>query len=122
MKVNLNFEKVILCVDFDGTIVEHEYPDMGELKEGAKEYINKLYDEGYYIIIWTCRAGYPLVDMINFLDDKGVKYHKINENAPFEMIGFKPSPKVFCNIHIDDTNLGGLPEWKDIYRMVKVSI
>lgn len=118
MNVNLIFEKVIIAVDFDGTIVEHKFPEIGELKKDAKEVINKLYDDGYYIIIWTCRAGYQLIDMVNFLKEKEIKYHKVNENAPFEMIGFKPSPKIFANIYIDDANLDSLPEWTKIYRRI----
>ena len=47
----------ILAIDFDDTIVDSNYPTIVRLREGAKEYINKLYNEGYYIIIWTCRSG-----------------------------------------------------------------
>ena len=111
--------KIIVAIDFDGTIVEHKYPKIGDFIKDAKKYINKLYDEGYYIIIWTCRAGHQLIDMINFLDESGVKYHKINENADFDIIGFKPAPKIFAHYYVDDANLSGLPSWEKVYYMIR---
>jgi hypothetical protein len=47
---------VILAVDFDGTIVKDEYPGIGKALPGAIQAINELYDDGYCIIINSCRA------------------------------------------------------------------
>ena len=108
--------KTILSIDFDGTIVKHKFPQIGALLPGAKETITKLWDEGYYIIIWTCRGGQNLVDAIEFLKDMEIPYDKINENAPFEMIYFKPFPKIYADVYIDDRNLGGFPGWDKVYE------
>jgi len=108
----------ILAIDFDGTIVSNNFPAIGEPIKDAKEIINTFYEEGYYIIIWTCRGGEELVQVRDFLDNMGIKYHKINENADFDIIGFMPFPKIYCDICIDDKNLGGIPSWKEIYTMV----
>lgn len=115
---------MIIAIDFDGTIVEHEFPKIGPLKEGAKEAINQLYDEGHKIIIWTCRTtqnDYPdaeptIFHVEKFLREKGVKFHTINNNI--SGISFQPSPKVYANVYIDDRNLGGLPHWDVIYAIV----
>ena len=109
--------KQIIAVDFDGVVVHHQYPNIGALLPGAKKYINKLYDD-YYIIIWTCRGEKGLIAAIEFLKEKGISYHKINENAPFEMIGFKPSPKIYADVYIDDRNLGGFPGWEAAYKTI----
>ena len=50
--------RTILALDFDGTIVEHKFPDIGALKPNVVGVINQLFNEGYYIIIWTCRSGF----------------------------------------------------------------
>jgi len=118
MNISLKFKKTIIAIDFDGTIVDHEFPDIGELRKDSKEVINRLYDEDYYIIIWTCRAAFQLIEAIKFLNENNIKYHKINENADFDIIGFKPSPKIFYNILIDDAMLGGIPKWKEIYKRI----
>jgi len=85
---------------------------------GAQEYINRLHKEGYYIIIWTCRGGFGLVEMIEFLGQAKIPYDKVNENAPYEMIHFKPAPKIYADIYIDDRNLGGFPGWKAAYKII----
>ena len=69
-----------LCLDFDGTIVYSNYPKIGKLKPNVLEVINKLYNEGYKIIINTCRAGNYQEDAANYLLKNGIPYHKINEN------------------------------------------
>lgn len=92
--------KLVLAIDFDGTIVEHAYPRMGKLKSGAREAINALYDDGYTIIIWTCR--YLLRDLKaceKFLHDNNIKYHYINQNATAL---FDSRPKIFADVYIDD--------------------
>ena len=45
---------MIIAIDFDGTIVENKYPKIGTLRKGAKAVINRLYDSGHFIIIYTC--------------------------------------------------------------------
>lgn len=93
---------MIIAIDFDGTIVDHNYPKIGNLKSNVKEVINKLY-ENHIIIIWTCRFGKDKYDMINFLDKEGIRYHYINENDP--NLDFQPFPKIYYDILIDDRNL-----------------
>jgi hypothetical protein len=109
----------VLAIDFDGTIVDHAFPDIGEIKPDAKEIINRLYEEGYYICVWSCRTGFNLIDAVNWLNDNGIQYHKFNEGPPLECVGFSSHPKIYANIYIDDSNLGGLPSWKEIYEIIK---
>jgi len=117
--VNIEEAKII-AVDFDGTLVEvgHPYPKIGKLKKDAKKVINKLYDDGYYIIIWTCRGDVALDEMIKFLNRNKINYDKVNENADYDIIGIKPLPKIFYNYLIDDRCLLDLPDWKTIYKII----
>jgi hypothetical protein len=108
----------ILAIDFDNTIVENEFPEIGMIKPYAKEVINRLQEEGFFIIIWSCRGSYELTEMRAWLIRHDVKFDKINENAPFELVGFSPHPKIYADIYIDDRNLGGLPTWPEIYKLL----
>ena len=49
--------KLVIAIDFDGTIVEEGYPNIGAMRKGAYKYIRKLVNEGHFIIINTCRSG-----------------------------------------------------------------
>ena len=109
----------VIAIDFDGTITDRNlFPRIGKPRKDAIKYINKLHTEGHYIIIWTCRGEQSLIAMADWLDKNGVKYNKINENAPLEIIGFKPAPKIFAEYYIDDRSYQELPCWSEIYRIL----
>lgn len=94
-------KKLVLAIDFDGTIVEHKMPAIGALKPYADLVINRLYDKGHTIIIWTCRQLPEHINpMIAFLKEKGIKYHYINENSPIVTYGCYP--KIYADLYIDD--------------------
>jgi len=109
---------MIIAIDFDGTIVEHKYPHIGKPLPGAFETISQLYADGHRIIIWTCRGGQELVCAIEYLHKNGVPFDRVNENVNYEIIGFKPAPKIYADIYIDDKNLGGFPGWEKTYEII----
>ena len=114
-------DKIILSVDFDGTLVESDYPNIGNLKPNAKEIINRLYDEGYIILINTCRSGIYEGDCYKFLNENGIKYHYINSNLPSQIEYFgQDCRKISANLYIDDKNLLGIPDdWNEIYELIQ---
>lgn len=90
-----------IAVDFDGTIVEHEYPKIGKLKPNAKETINKWYEQGHKIIIWSCRYDEGIQEVIDFLNDNKIKFHTFNKNVDLDD-NFDPYPKIYADLYIDD--------------------
>lgn len=110
---------LILAIDFDGTIVKEIFPKIGHLRRDAVKYIRKLYDEGHYIIIWTCREGVYKAEMEHFLNANNIPYHKVNDSNPeaVEKYGWSPR-KVGADIYIDDRGILGIPNWFTIYRIV----
>ncbi|HAW51174.1 MAG TPA: hydrolase, partial [Flavobacteriales bacterium] len=42
-----------IAVDFDGTIVEHAYPEIGKEMLFAFETLKALRDKGHKLILWT---------------------------------------------------------------------
>jgi hydroxymethylpyrimidine pyrophosphatase-like HAD family hydrolase len=110
---------MIIAIDFDGTICRGKYPAIDGLQPYAKDVINRLYNEGHYIIIWTCLAGNDLENAVNFLLAKEVKFHRINDHNPatVEQHG-NNSRKVYAHLYIDDKQVGGLPAWNEIYEYI----
>jgi len=118
-KYQKNF-KAVLAIDFDRTICMSEWPNLGMQRKEVGKYINLLTKEGFGIVINTCREGVFLADAINWLNHNGINYHYINCNFPhlIEQYG-SDCRKISADIYIDDKCLTGLPEWKEIYNIVK---
>ena len=113
-----------ISIDYDGTITHDDYPRSGTIKKDAADAINKLYDQGYQILIWTCRSGEPLDIAKQYLAECGVKYHYINENHPalIEKYGCD-CRKQSADVYIDDKAILGIPkDWIAIYRLIKKKV
>ena len=108
-----------IAVDFDGTIVEHRYPEIGEPRPFAFETL-RLLQKRHQLILWTYRSGKELEEAVEFCRKNGVEFYAVNKNYPEEK--FDPettSRKIDADIYIDDKNLGGIPDWGEIYRMIE---
>lgn len=109
-----------IAVDFDGTIVEHEYPKIGKPIPFAIDVLKKLqYEEHHMLILWTVREGTLLDKAVEYCKNKGLEFYAVNKNFPEETLEPGISRKIVADIYIDDRNLGGIPDWGLIYRMIK---
>lgn len=108
---------MIIAVDFDGTIVEHRYPDIGPEKPFAIETLKKLAKEHHQLILWTVREGKHLQEAVDFCRERGLEFYAVNRNYPEE--NHPHTRKLNAELWIDDRNLGGLPDWGTIYRMIQ---
>ena len=109
-----------IAVDFDGTIVTHKYPEIGEEIPFAIETLKMLIADHHRLILWTVREGELLDEAVNWCRERGVEFYAVNKEYPEETVGNNEhfSRKVKADIFIDDRNLGGLPDWGTIYRMI----
>lgn len=108
---------MIIAVDFDGTIVEHQYPAIGREKPFAIDTLKKLAKERHRLILWTVREGKLLQEAVDFCKERGLEFYAINRNYPEEK--YSKERKLKAELWIDDRNLGGLPDWGTIYRMIQ---
>jgi hypothetical protein len=109
-----------IAVDFDGTIVEHEYPKIGQPIPFALEVLKKLQQEEHHkLIMWTMREGKLLQEAINYCEKNGLKFYAYNKNYPEEEFEKGDVRKLAADIYIDDRNIGGLPDWGIIYKIIK---
>jgi hypothetical protein len=111
-------ETYTIAVDFDGTIVEDEYPQIGKAKLFAFETLLKLQDQGHRIILWTYRSGRSLDAAISYCNEKGVQFYTVNKSFPEEEFNEGYSRKISADLFIDDRNIGGLIGWGEIYQLL----
>ena len=110
-----------IAVDFDGTIVEHRYPEIGEELPFATETLKMLIADHHKLILWSVREGKLLDDAVNWCRERGVEFYAVNRDYPEEQKENNNhySRKLKVDMFIDDRNIGGLPDWGTIYQMVK---
>ena len=108
---------MVIAVDFDGTIVEHDYPRIGAPAEHAIHYLHKFRQYGVKIVLWTMRSGDELIEAVKYLEYHGVELYGINENPTDKH--WTNSPKAYANIYIDDAAFGcPTKEVEGAYRRV----
>ena len=109
---------MIIAVDFDGTIVEHKYPQIGKPIPYAFDTLKQLQNENNTLILWTVREGQLLEDAIKFCAENGLFFYAHNSNFPEEDRSLAPR-KLKADLFIDDRNFGGLPDWHFIYQSIQ---
>lgn len=107
-----------IAVDFDGTIVEHAYPEIGKEKLFAFQTLKELEKRGVLLILWTFRTGKELEEAVQFCRENGVEFYAVNRNYPEEVYDENVSRKIDADIFIDDRNLGGFPGWSEVWQML----
>lgn len=101
----------IVAVDFDGTLVEDEFPNIGRKNEQMFQVMKTLKSQGVKLILWTSRNccdqfGNTLEDAINFCKENGLTFDAVNENLPEvqEFTG-QDTRKIYADLYIDDKSV-----------------
>ncbi len=109
-------ETYTIAVDFDGTIVEDEYPKVGKPMLFAFDTMKKLQERGHRLILWTYRKEKALDEAVQFCEKNGIVFYAVNKSFPDEEFDPKYSRKINADLFIDDRNIGGLMSWGEIYQ------
>lgn len=113
----MNFtDKLIIAVDFDGTIVEDAYPGIGKPQIFAFETLKRLQKDGHRLILWTYRSGSRLQEAVDFCKDNGIVFYAVNCSFPNEVLDDDRSRKINADVFIDDRNIGGFIGWGEVYQ------
>jgi hypothetical protein len=101
---------MILAIDFDGTLCEHRFPDIGAEVPGAFKWLKKFQAAGAKLILWTMRSdgrtgegkenGPVLTEAVEWCRERGVEFWAVNENP--EQKTWTQSPKAYAQLYIDD--------------------
>lgn len=92
-----------IAIDFDGTCVTHEYPNIGK-EIGAAPVLRAITDNGHNLILNTMRSGKTLSDAQQWFAENNIPLYGINENPTQK--NWTQSSKTFANLYIDDAGLG----------------
>ena len=71
---------MIIAVDFDGTIVEHRYPEIGREIPFAVETLKKLIEDRHQLILWSVREGRLLDEAVEWCRQRGVEFYAVNKD------------------------------------------
>lgn len=109
----------IIAIDFDGTLCEHRFPEIGMEVPGAFDWLRQFQAAGARLILWTMRSdrraiasspeghtadrGY-LTEAIEWCRARGVEFWAHNRNP--EQSDWTDSPKAYAQIYIDDAAHG----------------
>ena len=93
----------IYAVDFDGTLCENAWPEIGKPNYMLIQILKALREKGDKFILWTCRTANRLDEATAWCKEQGLEFDAVNENLP-EIIGQfgTESRKVFADVYIDD--------------------
>lgn len=108
-------DEVIFAIDFDGTIVEHTFPEIGKEKPLAITTLKTLQQRGNQIIIWTCRCEPYLTPITLWLKERGFTPDAINSNV-IPVTAFAV-PKILADVYIDDKNFPPFAGWEEVRKV-----
>lgn len=109
---------MIIAVDFDGTLVNHVFPEIGEPVDNAFDWLKRFKAAGAFLILYTMRADerghrseamFPgerkfLTEAVEFCCQQGVEFDALNRNP--QQDEWTSSPKAYAHIYIDDAAFG----------------
>lgn len=98
-----------ICIDFDGTIVDHRFPEIGPPVPGAVDWMLKWQQAGARLILFTMRSdggkmGDALSRAVVYLKQNGIEFYGVNKNPT--QVHWTSSPKAYGQLYIDDAAFG----------------
>ena len=110
---------MVIAVDFDGTIVEDCYPEIGEPKIFAFETLVEIQKNNHQLILWTTRTGERLEEAVAFCKKNGVEFYAVNASYPEEKFENTASRKINCEVFVSEKNIGGMPGWGEAWQEIR---
>lgn len=110
---------MIIAVDFDGTLCEHRFPDIGGEVVDAFKYLREFQSLGAKLMLWTMRSdliaaatsieGHKadrayLTEAVEWCRKRGVEFWGVNSNPG--QGSWTLSPKQYAHLYIDDAAFG----------------
>lgn len=99
-----NRERLTIAFDFDGTMVTHEYPHIGETLPLAVPTLLALQKNGHQLMLFTMRSDKELDYAVQYLHSLGLNNFWINQNPTQK--SWTDSKKQYANYYIDDAAIG----------------
>lgn len=103
----LPFTCKIIAVDFDGTLFDSCFPDVGTPRLEVINWAIAAQQSGHVVILWTCREGEALQAAVQACAEHGLHFDAVNELPVeyWERGADRPYRKLFADIYVDDRAL-----------------
>ena len=103
-------EYKIIAVDFDGTLCEVNWPEIGAPIHAVINYVKKQKAGGdVKLILWTCRVNEKLDEALTWCTRHGIHFDTVNENLPEVIAEFgSDTRKIFAHEYLDDRSVNPL--------------
>ena len=93
----------VIAVDFDGTICENRYPQIGEPNTELISQLIAEQESGADIILWTCRTGARLKEAVSWAKEQGLRFDYVNRNNRERIKIYRSDcRKISADVYIDD--------------------
>ena len=115
-------QDTIIAIDFDGTLCEDQWPQIGAMNEELILWLLWRQRHGANVILWTCREGEKLNEAVKACEEKGLYFDAVNNNleSTVSYYGGNRPRKVFATEYIDDRN--SKTYWKLPFHPVNTKI
>lgn len=91
------------AVDFDGTLCENAYPEIGAPNLPLIDKLISRRRLGAKVILWTCREGELLTRAVEFCRCYGLEFDAVNDNTEELKRAYGTNPrKIGADYYIDD--------------------
>ena len=94
----------IIAVDFDGCLVESQWPEIGAPRWDVIDAVREERKKGAALILWTCRSGRYLDEAVDFCRKVGLLFDAVNDNLPevVDLYGGSNCRKIVAEDYWDD--------------------
>ena len=95
----------IYAVDFDGTLCENQWPEIGNPNRELIQFLKMAREIGHKVVLWTMREDDKLEAALEWCKARGLEFDAVNDNTEEMKQAYGNNPrKVFANVYIDDRN------------------
>jgi len=102
---------MLIALDFDGTVCDVAWPNIGAPKLGVIWQAKNAQQAGHTLILWTCREGKMLRLAKKWLREHGLNIRLANKNSTKRTRFFaNDSRKIGADVYVDDKSPGSI-DW-----------
>ena len=94
----------VVAVDFDGTVVDHCYPQIGATVPSSLKTIKDMIRLGYKIILYTMRSDAKLFEAVEWYRINGIELYAAQKHPT--QSEWTNSNKCYADLYIDDAAFG----------------
>ena len=97
-----------IAIDFDGTLCEEEYPNIGRGNTNVIAKVWEAIEKGHVLTLWTCRQGKLLEKAVQWCKELGLNFRYYNGQSEKDLEHYGNSRKIGSDLYVDDKSPGSI--------------